>query len=209
MKKSSCEPGNRKRPLLVILSGPSGAGKDAVLARMREMECHLERIVTVTTRPPRPGERDKLDYRFVSPEKFQEMLKQGEFLEWAGVYGNHYGVPRGSVRDVLEGGRDAIIKVDVQGAATIKRKLPEAVFIFLVPPSMQELVTRLKQRDTESPGDIAMRFNLAADEIKRLSLFDYVVVNPPGEIDRAVADIRAIITAERCRVTPREVTLQS
>ena len=196
-----------KRPLLIVISGPSGAGKDAVLTKMKELGCPLEYIVTVTTRPQRDKERNNVDYHFTSKERFQEMIEGKEFLEWAKVYGNWYGVPKKPVKQALDKGQDIIVKVDIQGAATIKKILPQAVFIFLVPPSMEELVLRLKQRHTESPFDLALRTKTAEEEIKQLSLFDYIVVNKRDGIDLAVSEIKAIITAEKCRVTPREITL--
>jgi len=195
------------RPLLIVISGPSGAGKDAVLTRMKESGCPLEYIVTVATRPQRAEERGNVDYHFISRERFQEMIERKEFLEWANVYGNWYGVPKGPVKQALDKGQDIIVKVDVQGAATIKKLLPQAVFIFLIPPSMEELISRLKQRHTESPFDLALRTKTAEEEIKQLSLFDYIVVNKRDEIDLAVSQIKAIITAEKCRVTPREIAL--
>ena len=195
------------RPLFLVLSGPSGVGKDAVLSRMRELNYPLEYITTVTTRPQRAGERDNIDYHFISTEKFQEMIEHNELLEWANVYGNWYGVPKKPVKQALDGGQDTIVKIDIQGAATIKKILPQAVFIFLMPPSREELRLRLKQRHNESSFDLALRTKTAEEEIKQLSLFDYVVLSRRDEIDRAVADIAAIITAEKCRVTPREITL--
>ncbi len=194
-------------PLLIVLSGPSGAGKDAVLTRMKKSGCPLEYITTMTTRPQRAGERDNVDYHFISEERFQEMLKNKELLEWANVYGNWYGVPNQPVKEALDKGQDIIIKVDIQGATTIKKILPQAVFIFLIPPSTEELVVRLKQRQTESPFDLALRIKTAEEEINQLSLFDYIVVNKQDEIDTVVSKIKAIITAEKCRITPREITL--
>lgn len=194
-------------PLLVVLSGPSGVGKDVVLAKLRESGHHLEYIVTVTTRPRRAKERNGVDYHFISTKKFQEMIEHKELLEWANVYGNWYGVPKESVKQALDKGQDVIVKVDVQGAATIKKTLPQAVLIFLIPPSMGELTTRLKQRHTESPFDLALRTKIAEEEIKQLPLFDYIVVNKQDEIDLAVSDIRAIIQAEKCRVNPRQIAL--
>ena len=194
-------------PLLIVLSGPSGAGKDALLVRLRETDCPLEYITTLTTRARRAKERDNLDYHFVSSDKFQEMIKNNELLEWANVYSNWYGVPRQPVKTALEMGRDTIVKVDTQGAATIKRLLPQAVFVFLMPPSVVELSERLTQRRTESPFDLALRIKTAREEIEQLSLFDYVIVNRRGEIDRAVAQIEAIITAEKCRAKPRGLVL--
>jgi len=193
--------------LLLILSGPSGAGKDAVLRRMKELDFPLKYITTLTTRPRRPAEKDKVDYHFVTVKKFREMLASNGLLEWAQVYGNWYGVPKNDVKRALDSGQDTIIKVDVQGAATIKKILPQAVFIFLMPPSMDDILVRLKQRHTESSDDLAVRLKTAEDEIKQLHLFDYVVINHWDEIDRAVSDIKAIIAAEKCRVTPREIIL--
>ena len=195
------------KPLLIVLSGLSGVGKDAVLSRLRQSDYSLEFIVTVTTRPQRPTEKDNVDYHFVSPDEFQEMIERDELLEWANVYGNWYGVPRQPVRQALADGRDTVIKVDVQGVATIKKIIPQAVFIFLAPPSIEELVSRLKRRQTESPDELDLRIKTVEEELKQLPLFDYIVFNREGEIDRAVADIGAIITAEKCRVIPRDISL--
>ena len=195
------------KSLLIVLSGLSGTGKDAVLTRLRESSYPLKFIVTVTTRTKRPGERDGVHYHFVSRNRFQELISRDELLEWANVYGNWYGVPKESVKQALNQGKDVIVKVDVQGAATLKKILPQAVFIFLAPPSMDELVLRLKQRRTESPADLELRIKTAEEELEKLPLFDYVVFNRQDEIDRAVADIEAIIAAEKCRVTLRELAL--
>lgn len=197
-----------KRPLLIVLSGPSGVGKDALLTRMRELNYPVECITTATTRPRRASERDHIDYHFISAEKFQQMIKHDELLEWANVYGNWYGVPKRPIKQALDSGQDTIVKVDIQGATTIKKILPQAVFIFLMPPSVEELRLRLKKRHTELSFDLALRTKTAEEEIKQLSLFDYVVFSQRNEIDRAVADIVAIITAEKCRVIPREITLE-
>jgi len=167
----------------------------------------LEYITTVTTRRQRAKERDNVDYHFVSTEQFQEMIAHNELLEWANVYGNWYGVPKQPVKQALEKKQDTIVKLDIQGAATIKKILPQAVFIFLMPPSMEELITRLKQRHTEPYFDLALRIKTAEEEIKQLPLFDYMVINRQGGIDLAVSDIEAIITAEKSRVTPREIAL--
>ena len=195
------------RPLLIVLSGPSGAGKDAILTRMRKSNCPLEYVTTLTTRPQRPAETNNVDYHFVSVKEFQEMIERNELLEYASVYGNWYGVPRKPIKQALDAGHDTIVKVDIQGAATIRKILPGAVFIFLVPPSMVELKQRLKQRHTETPIDLALRIKTAEEEIKQLSSFDYVVFNRQGDIDRAVSEIQSIITAEKCRVARREIFL--
>jgi guanylate kinase len=195
------------KPLLIVISGPSGAGKDALLTRMKKSSYPLKYITTVTTRAQRAKERDNVNYHFVPTTKFQQMIKNNELLEWANVYGNWYGVPRQPVKEALDSGQDVIVKVDIQGAATIKKILPEAVFIFVIPPSMEELITRLKQRRTESPFDLALRIKTAEEEIKQLPLFDYIVVNKRDEIDQAVSEIKAIITAEKCRASPRKIAL--
>ncbi|MBA7589735.1 Guanylate kinase [subsurface metagenome] len=193
--------------LLIVLSGPSGAGKDAVLAKMKESGCPLEYITTVTTRPQRANERDNIDYHFISTEMFQKMLENKQLLEWAKVYGNMYGVPKQPVKQALGKGQDVMVKVDIQGAATIKKLLPQAVLIFLTPPSTEDLNLRLKKRHTETTSDLSLRLKTAEEETKQLPIFDYVVVNKQGEIDSAVSDIKAIITAEKCRVNPGEVSL--
>lgn len=215
-KATEAQTANRKKracfaqpikPLLIVLSGPSGVGKDAILAKMKESGYPLEYITTVTTRPRRAIEREGIDYHFVSAEKFREMVARNELLEWATVYGNGYGVPKEAIKQALSRGQDAIVRVDVQGAASIKKIMPQAVFIFIMPSSMEELTVRLKQRRTESSVDLAVRMKIAEEEIKKLPLFDYVVVNRQGEIDQAVSAIKAIITAEKCRVAPREIVL--
>ena len=195
------------RPLLIVLSGPSGVGKDAVLSRMKESGYPLKYVITLTTRRRRANEKNNVDYHFVSDKKFKEMIEKNELLEWANVYGNLYGVPKKEVKQALDQGQDVMVKVDIQGAATIKKILPQAVSIFLTPPSMEEILTRLKQRHTESPSDLELRLKTAEEEIKQLPKFDYAVVNRWSEIDLAVSDIEAIITAEKCRVNPREVAL--
>ena len=196
---------SHRRPLLLILSGPSGVGKDAVLTRLKESGYPLTLITTLTTRTQRANERDNVDYHFISTKKFQAMLENGELLESAKVYDNWYAVPKEPVKQALDRGKDTIIKIDVQGATTIKKIVPQAVFIFLMPPFLEDLTTRLKQRYTESPSALALRLKTAEEEIKKLSLFDYVVVNNWGEIDQAVSEIEAIITAEKRRVIPREI----
>ena len=194
-------------PLLIVLSGPSGVGKDAVLTRMKQSGSPFHCTVTVTTRRQRQGEVDGVDYRFVSADRFEEMMRDGELMEWAQVYGNWYGVPRREVEQALREGRDVIVKADVQGAATIKRAMPQALLIFLAPPSMEKLMERLKERKTESATDIGLRIATAGEEMERVGMFDYVVVNHQDMVDLAVAEIGAIITAEKCRVHPRAIEL--
>jgi guanylate kinase len=195
------------KPLLIVLSGPSGAGKDAVLNHMKAAGYPAQFITTATTRPKRADEKDGIAYKFVSEPEFQKMLKNKELLEYANVYGHWYGVPREPIKKALEAGNDTIVKVDVQGAATLKKLLPEAVFIFLTSPTTEELESRLRERRTESEFDCDLRLKTAVDEMKQLRLFDYVVFNERNEIERAASAIAAIITAEKCRRTPREISL--
>jgi guanylate kinase len=195
------------KPLLIVLSGLSGVGKDTVLAGLRQANLALEISVSATTRPRRAGEKDGVDYHFVSPARFQEMIDTNQLLEWANVYGNRYGIPREPVRLALRNGRDILVKIDVQGAATIKKIVPEAVFIFLATPHMEELEKRLKQRRTETPEELELRLKTAREELEKLPMFDYVVVNRRDEIDDTIAIIKAIITTEKCRVVPREISL--
>ena len=195
------------RPLLIILSGLSGAGKDSVLTGLKKSAYPLEVIVTVTTRPRRHNEKDGIHYSFVSPARFQELVDANQMLEWANVYGNRYGAPREPVKKALASGKDVIIKVDVQGAATYKKIVPQAIFIFLAVPSVEEYAPRLKQRSTESQAELELRLETARQEMEKLPIFDYLVINRHNELDKAVADIEAIIAAEKCRVTPREIVL--
>jgi guanylate kinase len=195
------------RPLLVVLSGPSGVGKDAVLARMRKSERPFHYVVTATTRPKRAGEKDGVNYHFFSREEFQQVVDKHQFLEWANVYGNYYGVPKDEVTSALSKGVDAIVKVDVQGAATIKKILPQAVFIFLMPPSVEELEKRLRKRRSECSADLALRLERAKQEIKCLPLFDYVVISHQNKLNEVISQIDAIVAAEKCRVKPGIVEL--
>jgi guanylate kinase len=198
---------NSSQPLLIILSGPSGVGKDAVLARMKKSERPFHYVVTATTRPKRAGEKNGVNYHFLSQKAFQQMINKHQFLEWASVYGNYYGVPKDEVSPALSKGVDTIVKVDVQGAATIRKTSPQAVFIFLMPPSTQALEKRLKRRRSESSEDLALRLATAREEIRSLPLFDYVITSHQNKLDEVVSQIDAIVTAERCRVKPRTVEL--
>jgi len=199
--------GRPAQPLLVVLSGPSGVGKDSILMRMRDIGFPFHFVVTATSRARRPGERDGYDYHFVSKERFEEMIAQGELLEWAEVYGHYKGIPKSEVAQALQSGRDVILRIDVQGAATIKRLAPEAVFIFLAPGSFAELHNRLQWRRTESPDQMEQRLAMARREMDALDTFDYVVINREDHLDDAVGQIRNIMSAEKQRVRPRRVVL--
>ncbi len=194
-------------PLLIVLSGPSGVGKDATMARMKERGIPLHYTVTATTRPPRPTEVHGKDYYFVSVEEFQRMIDEGELLEWALVYGDYKGIPRQQVREALAQGKDVILRIDVQGAATVRKLAPEALLIFLAPPSMADLATRLRQRRTESEEALQRRLQAARKEMEALPMFDYVVVNHQGCLDDTVDAIMTILRAEKMRVHPRRVQL--
>lgn len=195
------------QPLLVVISGPSGVGKDSVLMRMRSLGFPFHFVVTATSRGIRPGEIDGYDYHFVTPERFEAMIQAGELLEWAQVYGQYKGIPKFEVRQAMASGRDVVLRLNVDGAATVKRIAPEAVFIFLAPGSPDELRRRLMMRRTESPDEIEARLAVAASEMEQVYNFDYVVINREDRLDEAVSQIRAIISAEKQRVFPRRVSL--
>ena len=197
----------RPPPLLVVLSGPSGVGKDAVMGRMKERGIPLHYTVTATTRPRRPGEVHGRDYYFLSTDEFQRLIAQGELLEWALVYGDYKGIPKEQVRQALARNEDVIMRIDVQGAGTIRRLAPDALLIFLAPPSMDELARRLRQRRTESQEALERRLEAAREEMRALSIFDYLVVNYEGRLDETVDRILAILQAEKRRVHPRRVVL--
>jgi guanylate kinase len=195
------------RPLVVVVSGPSGVGKDETIKRMlsRGADCHF--VVTATTRPRRAGELDGKDYLFVSHEQFNRMLEANELLEHAVVYGEHKGIPRQQVAYALACGKDVILRVDVQGAATIKRLLPSAVFIFVVAENMQELMRRLRERKGGAEGGLRQRMATAREEMRRMAEFDYVVVNANRQLDTTVDAILAIMRAEKQRPVARTYML--
>lgn len=195
------------RPLLVVISGPSGVGKDAVLQALKRHEFPFYFVVTATTRARRAAEIDGRDYHFVSVGEFAEMIDQGELLEYAVVYGDYKGIPRKHVRAALQSGYDVIMRIDVQGAATMRSKVPNAVTIFLTAESEAELVHRLQARETEDAGQLKMRIVTARSELRRANEFDYVVVNRDGRLDETVRQLLAIITAEKCRTDWRPVVI--
>jgi guanylate kinase len=194
-------------PLLVVISGPSGVGKDTVIQAMKARRAAFHFVVTATTRPPRPEERHSVDYFFVSHDQFAEMIEQGELLEYAIVYNDYKGIPKQQVRDALDSGLDVIMRVDVQGAATIRELCPEAVLIFLTTQDEAELVNRLEIRKSETREGLKLRIATARQELKRRDEFDYLVVNRENKLEETVEIILAIIRAEHHRVHPRRVTL--
>jgi guanylate kinase len=190
--------------LLFVLSAPSGTGKDTVIRRLRDQGLPIHVAVTVTTRAPRPGEIDGVHYYFVSQQEYQRMLAQDELLEHAEVHGNWYGVPRGPVREWLAAGEDVLLKIDVQGAATVRQKVPQAIFIFLAPQSVEELAGRLSARRSETEAERARRLADASYELSQQTWYDYCVVNRQGHLAEAVEKVRAIIIAEHCRIQQRQ-----
>jgi len=198
---------NSAPPLLVVLSGPSGVGKDAALTGLKKLERLWHFVVTATTRPRRPEERDGVDYIFLDTDTFLRMKERDEFIECAQVYGRWYGVPRSQVRAALRAGRDVVVKVDVQGAATLRRLAPEALLIFMLPASFDELRRRLAQRMTETSREMELRLDVGREEIAQIKNFDYRVINRDNGLDQTIAEIDAIITAEKCRVVPRLVQI--
>ena len=197
----------KSNPLLVVLSGPSGAGKDTVLAGLMKCDHPFHFVVTVNTRSKRPDEVEGVDYYFITKERFAEMINQDELLEHAVVYGDYKGIPKQQVRDALASGKDVLMRLDVQGADTVHRLVPEAVMIFLTAPSEEELIARLQARKTEPPDQLHLRMATSRQEMKRMSEFDYVVVNRQAHVDQAVEDVVSIVRAEHCRVHQRVVIL--
>ena len=185
--------------MLVIVSGPSGVGKDTVISSLCLVPTEPQRyfVVTCTTRPRRDYEIDGIHYHFLDEEEFQRRLAAGGFLEANYVHGHWYGTPRDQVRDAIAAGRDAILKIDVQGAAVVKQKVPEALLVFLVPPSLEDLFSRLQSRATESADELDIRQRNAALELARQDDYDHVVPNETGQVDRTAARIDEIIRAER------------
>lgn len=193
--------------LLIVISGPSGVGKDALIRRMKERGHPFHFVVTATDRAPRTGEVDGQDYYFVTTDEFERMIVDDELLEHAVVYGQHKGIPKQQVRQALASGRDVVMRLDVQGASTIRQLIPSAILIFLTTSSEEELVERLCRRRGDTPEQVRRRIELAREEQMRLPEFDYIVTNPEGLLDQAVDAVLAIIKAEHCRVEPRAVTL--
>lgn len=197
----------RTEPLLIVISGPSGVGKDSVIKTMKERDLPFHFVVTATTRPQRQAEIQGEDYFFVSSEKFTQMIENDELLEYAIVYGDYKGIPKEQVRQALASGKDVIMRIDVQGAATIRQISPQALLIFLTTQNEEEMIERLKQRKTETTDGLNKRIETAREELKRVHEFDYVVINRDCHLDEAVDTILAIIRAEHHRANPKKVTL--
>lgn len=194
-------------PLLVVISGQSGVGKDSVIQRMKERRLPFHFVVTTTDRRPRPGEEHGEDYFFISTGEFAQMIEQGQLLEWARVYEDLKGVPKQQVRDALEAGKDVVMRVDVQGAQSIKKIVPDVLLIFLTTENEAEMERRLRMRDTENEEDLQLRIATARQERKRIHEFDYVVINKENQLDETVEIILSIIRAEHHRIPARVLEL--
>ncbi|GLJ47881.1 hypothetical protein SUGI_1011110 [Cryptomeria japonica] len=196
------------KPLVIVISGPSGVGKDAVIKRLQQVRKGIHFVVTATTRAMRPGEIDGKDYYFVSKDEFQSMIDKNELLEHALVYGDYKGIPKQQIRDFMSMGNDIVLRVDVQGAATLRSILGNgAVYIFLVAESEMSLVKRLIDRKTETMEKLVVRISTSREEVNRMTEFDYAVVNAEGQLKKTVNLILSIIDAEKAKVHQRIVEI--
>jgi guanylate kinase len=196
------------RPVVMILSGPSGVGKDSALDALEQLGVTFHRVVTATTRPPRPGEVDGVDYHFVSMTRFAEMIENDELIEYALVYGDYKGVPKSEIIEPLKQGIDVVMRVDVQGAETMARKLPGAITVFLTTSTEEELIRRLRDRKTDSDEQIAIRIAYARKELEKLPSFQYAVVNRHDRLEETARVLWAILTATRARTDYKRVELE-
>lgn len=187
-----------KKGVLLVISGPSGAGKGTICKALLDKHKDIYLSVSATTREPRVGEVHGVNYFFKTKEEFLQKVEEGDFLEHAEVYGNYYGTPKSSVQKMLDEGRDVILEIDIQGALKVKENCEEGIFIFILPPSMEELKQRIIRRGSETPESLMTRFKSAYKEINYISKYNYAVVN--DEVDIAVTKLEAIIAAEKCRV---------
>ena len=196
-----------KEGILIVLSGPSGAGKGTICKELLRNDPELNYSISATTRAPRVGEENGVNYWFVTQADFQQMIKNDELLEWAEVYGNFYGTPYQHIAELLKAGKDVVLEIDTQGATQIKKKFPQGVCIYIVPPSLDELAKRIYSRGTDSLENIKTRLNSANDELAYVHNYHYIVVN--DEVERAAKKVSAIITAEKCHVTRNMDTIET
>ncbi|MBL8090393.1 MAG: guanylate kinase [Anaerolineales bacterium] len=197
----------KTNPLLIVISGPSGVGKDSIVQRMIERKFPFHFVVTATTREKRANEVHGKDYFFVSKDEFAHMIDEDELIEYAVVYGDYKGIPKAQVREALASGQDVVMRLDVQGAETVRKLSPEALLIFITCESEEELEHRLRERKTESADSLSLRIATARKELQRIEAFDYVIVNHDFHLDDTVEKVRAIIAAEHLKVHHRKVDL--
>ena len=194
-------------PLLIVISGPSGIGKDAVVGLLRKTNKDTHFVITMTSRAPRQDEVEGKDYFFVTREEFEQKIANDELIEYAKVYSDYKGIPKSQVREAFASGKDVIMRLDVQGAMTIRRLCPEAILIFLTASSKEEWINRLRERRSDTPEELEIRLRVAAREYEKIGEFDYLVVNSENHLDQTIADIQAIIKAEHLKTCPRKVVL--
>lgn len=194
--------------ILLVVSGPSGVGKGTICGQLLQELNAMQFSVSVTTRGPRPNEQDGINYFFISEAEFRRMQSEDELLEWAEVYGNFYGTPRPAVERALDAGKDILLEIDIQGALQVKAAFPECVLVFVWPPSLQELEQRIRNRGTESPESLTRRLQKAKLEMAHVINYDYIVVNHPGQVTKAVKEVEAILLAEKSSVARQMPWLQ-
>lgn len=194
-------------PLIVVISGPSGVGKDTIIERMAELGHTFHFTITATTRKPRPNEMDGVNHHFLTQERFIALIDSDELLEWAIVYGNYYGVPKQQVRDALDAGSHVIVRVDVQGALRIKEIVPDALLLFVNAPNNKVLRDRLVRRGVNTEEDMRLRLAAAESESEKAVIFDFQIVNHENQLDDAVAEITAIVKSEARRYPPRVMNI--
>ena len=202
------ERGVTQHPLVVVISGPSGVGKDVIIDQMivsKRVGFHF--VVTTTTRPPRQGEQEGINHNFVSVDYFKQLIQSNKLLEWAQVYDNYYGVPKTQVRDALAAGKHVVIRVDVQGAKRLKEIIPEALLIFIAPPSLDVLRFHLKKRGVDTENEMNKRLLAATQEITQAGLFDFTVTNKEHQLDETVNQVIEIIETESSEKPPRKISL--
>ena len=204
----SNQPAKHVNPIVVVISGPSGVGKDVMIDRMMESDrIGFHFTVTATTRDPRPGEKDGINHHFVTVDDFVNLIANDDLLEWAQVYGNYYGVPKKQVRDALTAGNHVILRVDVQGAKRLSEIIPEALLIFIIPPSLDVLKSHLEKRGVDLEVEMTKRLAAANEEISQAHLFDFTVTNEEGCLDDTVNEVVEIIESESQRIPPRRVSI--
>lgn len=204
----SDDPAKHMNPIVVVISGPSGVGKDVMIERMIESDrIGFHFTVTATTRDPRPGEVDGINHHFVTVDDFVNLISADNLLEWAQVYGNYYGVPKQQVREALTNGNHVIIRVDVQGAKRLREIIPEALMIFIIPPSLDVLKSHLEKRGVDTETEMTQRLEAASEEISQASLFDFTVTNEEDRLDDTVNQVVGIIESESHRIPPRKVDI--